>query len=91
MRYQIVSGSDYEDVAKQVDNLLSKGWELHGYLSVAPFPTPSDEGARYHYCIYTQAMKKIEKPIPEKLTPEKIVEGLDEPQPFDLARDLTRD
>lgn len=62
MKYEIVSGSDYEDVAKQVNHLLDEGWELHGELSVAPFMTPSDEGTRYHYCIYTQALIKKDKP-----------------------------
>ena len=58
MQYEIVSGSNPEEVKQRVNQLLAEGWELHGHLSVIPFSVHSDEGARYDYNVYTQALVK---------------------------------
>jgi hypothetical protein len=58
MEYKIISGSEHEEVAKEVNELLTEGWKIYGHLGVVPFRVKSDEGARYDYCIYTQAMIK---------------------------------
>jgi hypothetical protein len=58
MKYAIISNSEPDEVAKEVNRYLGDGWELHGHLSVIPFDVPSDKGTRYHYSVYTQAMVK---------------------------------